>query len=60
MLPETAFAKLSWILGQTEDVEEAKRLFRENLAYETSKRTEYITYPGAMWWEHAIRTPAQG
>jgi glutamyl-tRNA(Gln) amidotransferase subunit D len=60
MLPETAFAKLSWILGQTEDVEEAKRLFRENLAYETSKRTEHITYPGAMWWEHAIRTPAQG
>lgn len=51
MLPETAFAKLSWILGQTEDVEEAKRLFRENMAYEMSKRTEYLTYPGAMWWE---------
>jgi len=51
MLPEAAFAKLSWVLGQTEDVEEAKRLFRENLAYETSKRTEYLAYPGAMWWE---------
>lgn len=47
MLPETAFVKLSWVLGQTDDLEEARKLFAENLAYEMSKRTEYASYPGA-------------
>lgn len=51
MLPETAFVKLSWVLGQTDDLDEARKLFTENLAYELNSRTEYATYPGASWWE---------
>lgn len=51
MLPETAFVKLSWVLGQVEDLEEARRLFAENLAYEMNSRSEFFTYPGANWWE---------
>lgn len=39
MLPETAAVKLMWIFGQTEDVEEAKRLLRTNMANEFSPRT---------------------
>jgi glutamyl-tRNA(Gln) amidotransferase subunit D len=41
MLPETAFVKLRWVLGQTTDVEEAKRLLKENIANEYSSRTLY-------------------
>lgn len=50
MVPETAYVKLSWVLGQTDDVEEAIGLFRENIAYEMEPRSEYRFYPGAMWW----------
>jgi glutamyl-tRNA(Gln) amidotransferase subunit D len=39
MLPETALVKLMWILGQTNDVEEAKRLLTTNIAGEISPRT---------------------
>ena len=39
MLPETAYVKLRWVLGQTVDVEEAKRLLKENISYEYSART---------------------
>jgi glutamyl-tRNA(Gln) amidotransferase subunit D len=39
MLPETAFVKLMWVLGQTSDAEEAKKLLTENLANEISLRT---------------------
>ncbi len=39
MLPETALVKLMWILGQTKDTEEAKRLLTTNLAHEISPRT---------------------
>jgi len=39
MLPETATVKLMWVFGQTEDVEEAKRLLRTNIANEFSPRT---------------------
>lgn len=39
MLPETALVKLMWILGQTKDVEEAKRLLTTNIAGEISPRT---------------------
>ncbi len=39
MLPETALVKLMWILGQTDDVEEAKSLLSMNLADEFSRRT---------------------
>jgi glutamyl-tRNA(Gln) amidotransferase subunit D len=39
MLPETALVKLMWILGQTEDIEEAERLLKTNIAGELSART---------------------
>ena len=39
MLPETALVKLMWIFGQTNNVEEAKRLLTANLAHEFSPRT---------------------
>ncbi len=39
MFPETALVKLMWSLGQTKDVEEAKRLFKTNIAGELSPRT---------------------
>jgi len=41
MLPETALVKLMWVLGQTEDPEEAVRLMRKNIAHEISPRTGY-------------------
>ena len=39
MFPETALVKLMWVLGQTSDVEEAKQLFKTNIASELSPRT---------------------
>ena len=39
MLPETATVKLMWILAQTKDVEEAKKLLQTNMAGEISLRT---------------------
>jgi glutamyl-tRNA(Gln) amidotransferase subunit D len=39
MLPETALVKLMWVLGQTTNFEEAKRLLAENIAHEISPRT---------------------
>jgi len=39
MLTETALVKLMWILGQTRDVDEAKKLLTTNLAHEISKRS---------------------
>ncbi|MGQ9551109.1 MAG: Glu-tRNA(Gln) amidotransferase subunit GatD [Candidatus Bathycorpusculaceae bacterium] len=39
MLPETALVKLMWIFGQTRNLEEAKKLLRENIAGEFSPRT---------------------
>ena len=39
MFPETALVKLMWSLGQTSDVEEAKKLFKTNIAREFSPRT---------------------
>jgi len=41
MLTETAFVKLMWVLGQTKDMEEAKKLLTKNVANEISPRTEY-------------------
>jgi glutamyl-tRNA(Gln) amidotransferase subunit D len=41
MLPETAFVKLMWVLGQTRYTKEAKKLLIENLANEFSPRTLY-------------------
>jgi len=36
MLPETAAVKLMWIFGQTQDVEETKKLLKTNIAGEFS------------------------
>jgi glutamyl-tRNA(Gln) amidotransferase subunit D len=41
MLPETAFVKLRWVLGQTTKPEEAKKFLMENVANEYSPRTVY-------------------
>ena len=39
MFPETALVKLMWVLAQTSDVGEAKKLLKTNLAGEFSSRT---------------------
>jgi glutamyl-tRNA(Gln) amidotransferase subunit D len=39
MLPETALVKLMWVLGQTTNIEEAKKLLTTNIAHEFSTRT---------------------
>jgi glutamyl-tRNA(Gln) amidotransferase subunit D len=39
MFPETGLVKLMWVLGQTSDVNEAKRLLKANIAGEFSPRT---------------------
>ena len=39
MLPETAVVKLMWIFGQTQDVEETKKLLKTNIAGEFSPQT---------------------
>lgn len=41
MLPETALVKMMWALGQTRDLDEAKRLLTTNIANEISPRTPY-------------------
>jgi len=41
MLTETALVKLMWVLGQTKDTEEAKKLLKTNIAHETTTRTVY-------------------
>lgn len=41
MLAETAIVKLMWVLGQTKDMEEAKKLLTKNVANEISPRTEF-------------------
>ncbi|RJS77530.1 Glu-tRNA(Gln) amidotransferase GatDE subunit D [Methanophagales archaeon] len=39
MLPETALVKLMWVLGQTTDMEEVKRLMRKNIVGEIRVRS---------------------
>jgi glutamyl-tRNA(Gln) amidotransferase subunit D len=39
MLPETAFVKLAWLLGNYKDKEKVKELMRTNLRGEISERT---------------------
>ena len=39
MFPETALVKLMWVLGQTSDTKEAKKLLKTNIAGEFSPRT---------------------
>ena len=39
MLAETALVKLMWVLGQTKDVEKAKKILTTNIAHEFSARS---------------------
>jgi glutamyl-tRNA(Gln) amidotransferase subunit D len=39
MFPETALVKLMWVLGQTNNAQEAVKLFKTNIAGEFSPRT---------------------
>ncbi|MFW6117599.1 MAG: Glu-tRNA(Gln) amidotransferase subunit GatD [Thermoproteota archaeon] len=39
ILPETAVVKLMWVLGQTQELEEAEELLRRNIAGEFTSRT---------------------
>jgi len=39
MLPETAFVKLMYVLGQTKKMEEIRKMMTENMVGEISKRT---------------------
>ncbi|MGB9134890.1 MAG: Glu-tRNA(Gln) amidotransferase subunit GatD [Candidatus Bathyarchaeia archaeon] len=49
MLPETALVKMMWVLGQTKDAGEAKRLLAENIMGELSERT--VFEDGSEGWE---------
>ncbi len=44
MLPETAFIKLSWVLGQTNDPQEVKRLMLTPINDEITEREPYNGY----------------
>ncbi|GAB4452394.1 MAG: Glu-tRNA(Gln) amidotransferase subunit GatD [Bacteroidales bacterium] len=44
MLPETAYIKLGWVLGQTNDPEEVKRLMLTPINDEITKREPYNGY----------------
>ncbi|MFH0897589.1 MAG: Glu-tRNA(Gln) amidotransferase subunit GatD [Candidatus Bathyarchaeota archaeon] len=41
MLPETAFVKLSWALGQTEDLDSVKKIMLTNISEEIATRSVY-------------------
>jgi len=44
MLPEVAFVKLSWVLGQTDDIEKVKELMLTPIANDITKREPYNGY----------------
>ncbi|MFB6469748.1 MAG: Glu-tRNA(Gln) amidotransferase subunit GatD [Vulcanisaeta sp. AZ3] len=44
MIPEVAFVKLSWVLAQTRDMNEVKRLMLTPISNELSPRTNVNTY----------------
>jgi glutamyl-tRNA(Gln) amidotransferase subunit D len=46
ILAETALVKMMWVLGQTNDAEDARSLLLVNLAHETSSRTVYQEHLG--------------
>lgn len=45
ILPETAYVKLSWILGMTRDLEEVRKIFLTNLVGEINPRHTIDLYP---------------
>ncbi len=44
MLTETAYVKLGWVLGHTDDIEEARKIMLTNIAGEITERTLPETY----------------
>jgi len=40
MLPETAYVKLGWALGQAKDREKAKEIMLKNIAGEMTERSD--------------------
>lgn len=51
MIPEVAYMKLCWILGQTRDLAEIKRLMLTPVAYEITEREPhngYLVYQGGI------------
>lgn len=44
MLPETAYVKLSWVLGHTKDKAEVRKLMQENIAGEIATRSDAESY----------------
>jgi len=44
MLPETAYVKLGWVLGQTKDMKKVKELMLTNIAGEITERSETNTF----------------
>jgi glutamyl-tRNA(Gln) amidotransferase subunit D len=40
MLPETAYVKLMWVLGQTSDDDDVRRMMTTNLRGEITERRE--------------------
>ncbi|MCD6488980.1 MAG: Glu-tRNA(Gln) amidotransferase subunit GatD [Desulfurococcales archaeon] len=45
MLPETAYIKLSWVLGKTRDLREVRKLMLTNIAGEINPRITVNLYP---------------
>ena len=46
MLPETAYVKLAWCLGQTQDPKQVRELMQRNIAGEYVDRTLYTGRSG--------------
>jgi glutamyl-tRNA(Gln) amidotransferase subunit D len=49
MLPETAYTKLSWLIANYDDIEDVKRLLKEDLVGEIEGRRTLDLYPR---WKH--------
>ncbi len=43
-LPEVAYVKLGWVLSNTKNIDEAKKLFNENIAGEFSEKSKYESF----------------
>ncbi|MBN2134938.1 MAG: Glu-tRNA(Gln) amidotransferase subunit GatD [Acidobacteria bacterium] len=51
MLPEVAYIKLAWVLGQTDDPAEVEKMMRTPIAHETTPREPfdgYLIYQGGL------------
>jgi len=59
LLPESAYVKLSWVLGHTRDLSEINKLMRENIAGEIIDREIYkgfLIFQGVEPWINDILT----